>query len=167
MSEEQQDNQEEHQNHLFALRTTANRESQVIEFLYSNALQKGHQVYSIVHPHGMRGYVFLEAPSMQDAQQASYGIPYARGVLPQEIAWHEVEHLFEKGATKEMKIEKNDIAEVISGPFKREKVKVVRVDKTKEEVVVEMLEAAVPIPITVKMDAIKVIRRDGDDEDEF
>ena len=59
----------------------------------------------------------------------------------------------------------NDIAEVISGPFKREKVKVQRVDKQKEEVVVELLEAAVPIPITVRMDAIKVIRRDTDDED--
>ena len=41
------------------------------------------------------------------------------------------------------------------------------VDKAKDEVVVELLEAAVPIPITVKIDAIKVIRRDhveeGDD----
>jgi transcription antitermination factor NusG len=34
------------------------------------------------------------------------------------------------------------------------------VDKAKEEVVVELLDAAVPIPITIKMDAIKVIRRD-------
>ena len=54
----------------------------------------------------------------------------------------------------------NDIAEIISGPFKREKAKIIRVDKLKEEVVVELLQAAVPIPITVKMDAVKVIRRD-------
>ena len=56
--------------------------------------------------------------------------------------------------------------EIISGPFKREKAKITRVDKTKEEVVVELLEAAVPIPMTLKMDAIKVIRRDTDDEDD-
>ena len=37
-------------------------------------------------------------------------------------------------------------------------------NKTKEEIVVELLEAAVPIPITVKMDAVKVIRRDDDDD---
>jgi len=37
---------------------------------------------------------------------------------------------------------------------------VTRVDKAKEEVVVELLGAAVPIPITVKMDAVKVIRRE-------
>ena len=61
---------------------------------------------------------------------------------------------------KEVNIQKNDIAEIISGPFKREKCKIARVDHAKEEVVVELLEAAVPIPITVKMDAVKVIRRD-------
>ena len=59
---------------------------------------------------------------------------------------------------------KNDIVEIISGAFKREKAKVTRIDKAKEEVVVELLEAAVPIPITLKIDAVKVIRRPGEDE---
>jgi len=67
---------------------------------------------------------------------------------------------------KESNIKKNDIAEIISGPFKREKCKITRIDKTKEEVVVELLEAAVPIPITVKMDSVKVIRRESDEDDE-
>ena len=66
----------------------------------------------------------------------------------------------------DVNIQKGDIVEIISGPFKREKAKITRVDKTKEEVVVELLEAAVPIPMTLKMDAIKVIRRDTDDEDD-
>ncbi|MEK6874670.1 MAG: transcription elongation factor Spt5, partial [Nanoarchaeota archaeon] len=65
---------------------------------------------------------------------------------------------------RELSIQKGDIAEIISGPFKREKARVTRVDKVKEEVVVELLEAAVPIPLTLKMDAIKVIRRDTGDE---
>ena len=47
---------------------------------------------------------------------------------------------------KELNIQKNDIAEIISGPFKREKCKITRIDKAKEEVVVELLESAVPIP---------------------
>ena len=41
-----------------------------------------------------------------------------------------------------------------------------RIDKQKEEVVVELLEAAVPIPITVKMDSVKVIRRETAEEKE-
>ena len=65
---------------------------------------------------------------------------------------------------KDVDIRKNDIAEIISGPFKREQCKITRIDKTKEEVVVELLGAAVPIPITVKMDSVKVVRRDTEDE---
>ena len=69
----------------------------------------------------------------------------------------------------QVNIQKNDIVEIISGPFKREKAKVSRIDQAKEEVVVELLEAAVTIPITVKLDSVKVIRRDkeeGKQEDE-
>ena len=60
----------------------------------------------------------------------------------------------------QVNIQKNDIVEIISGPFKREKAKVARIDQQKEEVVVELLEAAIPIPITVKLDSVKVIRRE-------
>ncbi len=151
--------------HIFALRTTANREDQVMDFVTSNAKKKGLHVYSVIRPHGMRGYIFLEAATKIDAEQAAFNVPYARGILSKEIEYVEIEHMLEQ-VKKEMNIRKNDIAEIISGPFKREKCKVTRIDKTKEEVVVELLEAAVPIPITVKMDAIKVIRREEGDESE-
>ncbi len=148
---------------IFALRTTANREDQVMDFVVSNAKKKGIEVYSIVRPHGMRGYIFLEAATKVDAEQAAFNIPYARGILPKPVEYKEIEHMLEQ-VKHEVNIQKGDIVEIISGPFKREKAKITRVDKTKEEVVVELLEAAVPIPMTLKMDAIKVIRRDTDDD---
>jgi len=64
---------------------------------------------------------------------------------------------------KEVNIQKNDIAEIISGPFKREQCKITRIDKVKGDVVVELLEAAVPIPITIKIDDIKVVRREKEE----
>ena len=48
---------------IFALRTTANREDQVMDFVSSNAQKKKLAVFSIIRPHGMRGYIFLEADS--------------------------------------------------------------------------------------------------------
>lgn len=147
---------------LFALRTTANREDQVIAFITSNIIKKKIPVYSVINPHGMRGYVFLETDNKTDAEVAAFQVPYARGILPKEVGYHEIEHMLEQ-VKKEANIQKNDIAEIISGPFKREKCKITRIDTVKEEVVVELLEAAVPIPITLKLDAIKVIRREGDD----
>lgn len=147
---------------LFALRTTANREDQVLAFLSSNITKKKIAVYSVIKPHGMRGYIFIEAENKADAEAAAFQIPYARGVLPKEVGYNEIEHMLEQ-VKKEANMQKNDIAEIISGPFKREKCKITRIDTVKEEIVVELLEAAVPIPITLKMDAVKVIRREGDD----
>ncbi len=155
---------EESSSSIFALRTTANREDQVMDFITSNIEKKKElNVYSVIRPHGMRGYIFIEAATKADAEQAAHNIPYARGLLPNPVDYSEMEHMLEQ-VKHEVDIRKNDIAEIIAGPFKRENAKVTRVDKTKEEVVVELLEAAVPIPITVKMDAIKVIRREGEEE---
>ena len=154
---------EEKQEKILALRTTANREDQVMDFVVSNAQRKTLGVYSVIRPHGMRGYIFLEASSRADAEQAAFNVPYARGILPKPVEYKEIEHMLEQ-VKHDVNIQKNDIVEIISGPFKRENAKVTRVDKAKEDVVVELLEAAVPIPITVKLDAVKVIRRETDED---
>jgi transcriptional antiterminator NusG len=150
---------------IFVLRTTANREEQVIDFVSSNAQKKKLEVYSIIRPHGMRGYVFLEAKDRQTAEESFIGIPYAKGLLPKPVDISEVEPMLEQVAIK-VNIQKNDIVEIITGPFKHEKAKVNRVDLQKEEVVLEILETAVPIPLTLKLDAVKVIRRDNPTEEE-
>ncbi len=158
---EQGKEQEALKTHIFALRTTANREDQVMDFITSNIKKKKLEVYSIIRPHGMRGYIFVEAEDRQNAEQAAFNVPYARGILPSEINYSEIEHMLEQ-VKREVDIRKKDVVEIISGPFKREQARITRIDKTKEEVVVELLGAAVPIPITVKMDAVKVIRRESD-----
>ncbi len=151
---------------IFTIKTTANREDQVMDFISSNAQKKNLSVYSIFHPQGMRGYIFIEAETRSDAEQAFHGVPYARGLLPAPIDYKEIESMLEQ-TKAQINIEKNDIVEIISGPFKRETAKVTRIDKDKEEVIVELLEAAVPIPITVKIDSVKVIRREkGEEENE-
>ncbi len=150
---------------IFTLRTTANREDQVLDFVAANVDKKGLHVYSIFRPHGLRGYIFVEARAKQDAEEACVGVPYARGLLPGTLDYSEVEHMLEQ-AKVVVDIRKNDIVEIITGPFKREKARVVRIDEAKEDVVVELLEAAVPIPITVKLDSVKVIRREDEEENE-
>ncbi|HIH13380.1 TPA: transcription elongation factor Spt5 [Candidatus Woesearchaeota archaeon] len=150
--------------HIFGVRTAANREDQVVDYLMSKLYKDSLGIYAIIRPHGMRGYIFVEAGSKEEAEAALLGVPYARGILAHEIPYPEIEHMLEQ-VKIEMNIRKNDIVEVIAGPFKRENAKVIRVNKQKEEIVVELLDAAVPIPITVKMDAVKVIRREGDEEE--
>ena len=148
---------------IYTVRTTANREDQVVDFLSANAKKKKLDVYSVIRPHGLRSYIFIETSNKLEAEQAVFEVPYARGVLADAVPYNEIEHMIET-AKQEINIQKGDIAEIISGPFKREKCKITKFDKDKEEVVVELLESAVPIPITLKVDALKVIRRDTEEE---
>jgi len=150
-------------NKIFAVRTTANREEQVMDFIDSNVKKKKLNVYSLIYAHGMRGYIFIECDSVEDAQQAYFGVPYARGLLQKPLDYSEIEPMLEQVKTS-MTIQERDIVEIISGPFKKEKARVKRIDEQKEEVVVELLEAAIPIPVTVKIDSVKVIRRENEQE---
>ena len=146
---------------IFVLKTTANREDQVMDFLVNNAEKKKLEVYAVIRPHGLRGYIIVEASKLEEAELAAQGIPYAKKVLPSPIKYSEIENMLEQ-VKVQMNIQKNDIVEIITGPFKREKAKVKKIDELKDEVVVELLEATVPIPITVKMDSVKVSRREGE-----
>jgi len=148
---------------IYTLKTTANREGQVLDFIVSNIKKKELKVYSIFHPHGMRGYIFIEAETKDDAQLSYQGVPYAKGLLKAPVNYQEVEHMLEQ-AKAQMNIQNKDIVEIISGPFKGEKARVTRIEEQKEEIILELLESAVPIPITVKLGSVKVIRRDREDE---
>ena len=98
---------------IFALRTTANREDQVADFVSSNATKKKLEIYSVIITHGMRGYIFIEAATKVDAEQAAFNIPYARGILKEPVKYSEIEHMLEQ-VKHEMNIQKNDIVEIIS-----------------------------------------------------
>lgn len=150
---------------IFVLKTIPNREDQVMDFMIDYLHKKNLEVYSIIKPHGLRGYILVEAKDHENAELGAAGIPYAKNVIAKHLEYKEIEHMFEQ-VKVQMNIQKNDIVEIISGPFKREKAKVKKIDEAKEEAVVELLEAAVPIPITVKLDSVKVIRREDEEDKE-
>ena len=50
--------------------------------------------------------------------------------------------------------------ELVNGPFKGEKARVQNIDEGKEEITVELIEAMVPIPVTVKGDSVRVIDKE-------
>ena len=57
-------------------------------------------------------------------------------------------------------IAEGDIVELVNGPFKGEKARVQKIEEVKEEITVELIEAMVPIPVTVKGDSVRVIEKE-------
>ena len=75
---------------IFALRTTSNREDQVFDFVSSNIDKKNLHVLSVIRPHGLRGYIFVEGESRQDVEESYNKVPYARGLLPSTLTYKEI-----------------------------------------------------------------------------
>ncbi len=48
---------------------------------------------------------------------------------------------------------------MIDGPFKGEKAKIMSIDTAKEEVTVQLIESMVPIPVTVRAEAIRMLEK--------
>lgn len=149
---------------IYIVRTTVGRENAVIETIASKAKNLNIGIKAIFHPAEIRGYVFIEA-SMEQIQEVVRGVPHVRGIIKKEVPYEEVKKFLEFKKA-EIKVSRGDIIEVMGGPFKNEKGKVVRVDEAKEEVTVELLEAAIPIPITVSLDSIRVIESQSEEKGE-
>ena len=148
----------------FVVKVTTNKEDKALEMIADKVKKKKVGIYALARPHGLRGYVFLESPDRERAEEAVFNLPYVKGIIGKTVTYSEIKQMLEPVAA-DVKIEKNDIIEIISEPFKKEKAKVIRIDKGKGECVVSLLSAVVPIPVTIKLDNIMVIRREELEED--
>ena len=147
---------------IYVVKVTTNKEEQALDLIANRAEKRKLNVLSIARPHGLRGYILIETNDKESAEQAVFNLPYVKGIISKSLDYKEIENMIEP-VVADIKIEKGDVVEILSEPFKREKAKVVKIDKLKEEVVVELLEAAIPIPITIKLDNVKVIRRTNEE----
>jgi transcription termination/antitermination protein NusG len=157
--ETEQKPQKEFESQIYIVKVTTNKENKALEMIADKVGKKEVGIYAIARPHGLRGYILLESPDKKHAEDAIFNLPYVKGIIGETVKYEEIRRMLEPVAS-EIKIEKGDIVEIISEPFKNEKAKVIRVDKPKNECVVSLLGAAVPIPVTVKLDNVRIIRRD-------
>jgi transcriptional antiterminator NusG len=120
----------------------------------------------------LKGYVLIEADSPGTVEDLARGVPKTKGLLLKKkgdlesagmISISELEEIIEPTPIA-TEVNKGDLVELISGPFKSEKARVARIDKDKNEITVELIEAAVPIPVVVRGDDIKILKKEGEEE---
>lgn len=140
---------------IYTLRTTVGRENAAMNTLNNKIKNTGAEIFAILHPEQLRGYIFIEG-ELASIEKVISGVPHIRGIIRKEVSMGDIKKFLEVKKI-EIKINRGDIIQITGGPFKNEKGKVTRVDEAKEEVTVELLEAAIPIPITVSVDSVKVV----------
>lgn len=167
MTEEVIENTSETQHEFYVVRAALGKEDKFLDAVYKMLEKKeNHGVYAIFRPESVKGYVFAETDSITKLVDALRGIPNFKGVIKNPIQFEEVSKYFDS-ASEQITVNERDIVEVISGPFKGDQARVIRVVPGKDEIVVEPLNMPVPIPITMKVEDIRVINEVGDEENEW
>ncbi len=116
------------------------------------------RVKAILVPETLRGYVFLETLEFRDVELAISGVPHVRGRVSGKVSFEEIDKwLKPKPAAEGIMI--GDVVEIISGPFKGERARVARVDASKEELILELLDSPHTIPIRVHADFAKIVEK--------
>ena len=144
---------------IFIIKVTTNKEDKAAEMISSRSVKKNLNIYCMARPHGLKGYLILEAEDRESAEEGVFGLQYVKGILGKNVEYADIQNMLEP-KVEEINIKIGDIVEIISQTFKGEQAKVTRIDKGKGEVVVSLLGASVPIPVTVKIDNVKVVRRE-------
>ena len=116
-------------------------------------------IYAILSPIGLRGYVFVEGMNVDRIRDVARDVKKAYNFVDGEVVMDDIGHYLEPVSAVKGIVE-GDLVELVSGPFKGEIARVQSIDNTKEEITVELVEAMVPIPVTVKGDSVRLMEKE-------
>lgn len=139
------------------IRVVIGRERMALDYIEKEVKLRNLAIYSIIFLEDLKGYLFLEGEE-EDINRAIYGAPHVRGIIKKPVKLSEIKkYLVTEKVTAEINV--SDIIEVLSGPFKGEKGKVTRINEAKKELTIELLEAVVPIPLTISVNIVRLIEK--------
>tara|TARA_B100000686_G_scaffold77607_1_gene83663 strand:+ start:980 stop:1846 length:867 start_codon:yes stop_codon:yes gene_type:complete len=157
--------------YLYILKTSIGQEQNVAKEIQARLSGTGSlidiqdEIFGVLSPHFMRGYIFVEASALHHVEKligrvgvSTTPMKNCRKVLDGESPLGDVlPYLEPKAATSG--IEEGSIVEIHGGAFRGQAARVTRVTESKEEVTVELFEAAVPVALTVRADQVRVTQR--------
>ena len=154
------DEEEERELKIFAVTTPIGQERAAADSMLPRINPAKQGIVSLLCPTKLRGFILIEAYDVRELKRIVKGVPKVRRVVEgeREISIEEVEKFLTPKPVLEG-IRPGNIVELVSGPFKGEKAKVQHVDNDKEEITVELFEAMVPIPVTVKGEHVRLVER--------
>ena len=148
-------NEEDDDSKFFVVRVAGGQESMIASMLQSRLHSKKIEgIYSVLFLENFKGYVIVEAVDSNIAYEALHGIRHIRGQIRGELPFKDLEgYLIKRPVVTELIID--DTVEIIAGPFKSMKAKIMRVDYEKQEATVVLLDSPYQIPVTVDANYLK------------
>ncbi len=156
---------------LYILKTSMGQEQNVSKEIRARLSGTGSlkdiqdKIFGVLSPSYLKGFVFVEATALHHVEKligrvgvSATPMKNCRKVLDGESPLRDIlPYLEPKAATAG--IEEGNIVEIRGGAFKGATARVIGVSETKEEVTVELFEAAVPVALNIRADQVRVTQR--------
>ncbi len=143
---------------IFAIKTTTGQERNVARLIAAKVEMTHVPIKAILVPDVLKGYVFIEADGPHLVEEAIAGVRHVRSRIPGLVSFSEIERYIVRKPVLE-DLNEDDVVEITGGPFKGMRAKITRLDKSKGEVTLELLEATFTLPITVHSDYVKLVEK--------
>jgi len=145
---------------IVVIKTTIGNEFKIARDIGLKAkVEKLDFIYGILVPADVKGYVFIETLYPDRTMALLRNIRGARNMISGEVQISEIEnYLVSKPAIEALGV--GNYVEVIEGPFKGEKARITHIDTSRDEITLELQNAIVPIPLTVKADSVKLLEKE-------
>ena len=141
---------------IYAVKVSGGQETNIAKLISTRAQAKNLNIYSIITSPKMKGYVLIEADSISTVSEAVYGLKHVRSIVPGVLATSDIEQLVAKKA-EIIKLEPGEMVEVISGPFKGMKARVVRFSEEKREATINLVDVPYQLQVTVSADYLRKV----------
>jgi transcriptional antiterminator NusG len=143
---------------IFVVKTTTGQERNVARLVTAKVKMTHIPIKVILVPDTLKGYIFVEADGPHFVEEAIAGVRHVRSRIPGLVSFGEIErYIIRKPVIEDLN--EHDIVEITGGPFKGMRAKITRIDKSKAEVTLELLEATFTLPITVHSDYVKLVEK--------
>ncbi len=143
---------------IFGVRTTVGQERNVVRMITNRLDENSEDIASVFILPSIRGYVFVEAKDKDRVVMLIQGIMHIKSKPIAAVQLEDLErHIIEKPVIET--IETGTTVEVIAGPLKGVTGRIVRVDKLKKEVTIELIESRYPLPISVPVSYVRPITK--------
>ncbi|MGC8645662.1 MAG: transcription elongation factor Spt5 [Thermoplasmata archaeon] len=145
---------------IIVVKTTIGQEFKIARDIGLKAkVDKHDYIYGILVPADVKGYIFIETLYPDRTMALLRSIRGARNMISGEVQISEIEnYLVSKPAIEALGV--GNFVEVTEGPFKGEKARITHIDTSRDEITLELQNAIVPIPLTVKADSVKLLEKE-------
>ena len=145
---------------FYAVYVSGGTEERTALIIYTRATMYGLDVRSIVVPTDLQGVVFVEVGNVGDLYEAIRGIRSVKRKRPTLVKLEDVVKLA-RPVVEIPELERGMLVEVIGGPFRGMKGRVIEVHEARGEVDMVLLESDFQMAVTVPIEYVRPVKEES------